>query len=84
MAIFENTTLKIRALFIDLFIRKREEHPYSVAFQFLLQLSLVSNSKAEANGVNCVACVLDRVTYQAAPLGSGVRTALSKCLQGVE
>lgn len=47
-------------------------------------LSLITNSAAEANGANCAACVLDRVAHQAAPLGSGVRTALSKCLQGVE
>lgn len=80
MAILENTVLETSALIIELCIRKREENPYFVAFQFLFQLSLTPNSKAEANGANCAACVLDRVTYQAAPLGSGVRTALSKCL----
>ena len=39
---------------------------------------------AEANGTNNIACVFDRVTNQAAPLGSGVRTDLLKHLLGVE
>lgn len=84
MAILETTMLETSALIIELCIRKREENPYFVAFQFLLQLSLIPNPEAEAHGANCAACVLDRVTHQAARLGSGVRTAPSKCLEGVE